>query len=40
MADETRKLLKSFGVTVTDLEAETEKMAGVRIHRVARILQE
>jgi len=27
MADETRKLLKLFGVAVTDFEAEAEKLA-------------
>ncbi|HKA91569.1 MAG TPA: hypothetical protein VKE22_28095 [Haliangiales bacterium] len=27
MGDETRKLLKLFGVTVTDFEAEAEKLA-------------
>jgi hypothetical protein len=29
MNDETRKLLKVFGVAVTDSEAEAEKLAGV-----------
>lgn len=28
MADETRKILKLFGVAVTDFEAEAEKLAG------------
>ena len=27
MSDETRKLLKLFGVAVTDFEAEAEKLA-------------
>jgi hypothetical protein len=29
VADETRKLLKIFGVAVTDFEAEAEKLAAV-----------
>jgi hypothetical protein len=29
MADETRKLLKLFGVAVTDFEAEAEKLAAI-----------
>ena len=29
MNDETRKLLKIFGVAVTDAEAEAEKLAGI-----------
>jgi hypothetical protein len=29
MNDDTRKLLKVFGVAVTDAEAEAEKLAGI-----------
>ena len=35
MADETRKLLKIFGVAVTDFEAEAEKLAATAIQRSA-----
>ena len=47
MADETRKLLKLFGVAVTDFEAEAEKLAAAaaqlsansRKEEVAQLLQ-
>ena len=32
MADETRKLLKIFGVAVTDFEAEAEQLAAAATH--------
>ena len=31
MSDETRKLLKIFGVAVTDFEAEAEKLEAARM---------
>jgi hypothetical protein len=48
MADETRKLLKLFGVAVTDFEAEAEKLtaaaaqlsAGSSKEEVAQLLQD
>jgi hypothetical protein len=35
MSDDTRKLLKVFGVAVTDAEAEAEKRAGIAAQRSA-----
>jgi hypothetical protein len=48
MADETRKLLKIFGVAVTDFEAEAEKLAATAAqlspdggkHEIAKLLKD
>ena len=48
MADETRKLLKIFGVAVTDFEAEAEKLAATAVqlsadsgkHEIAKLLKD
>jgi hypothetical protein len=48
MADETRKLLKIFGVAVTDFEAEAEKLAATATqlsadgakHEIAKLLKD